>query len=164
MVFNDSRLEHLAHDHDRIRAASHELSALITLDRMATARDQLADFATLLRAHMATEEASVLAALAPVPEFTPSVARLRREHDQMRAALTWAEASPDDPTWSGVVGNLLHQFALHEIEEEEDLFRAAEVVLPFPGDLQAPEPFPASPSDEPAGRPAHFPEASDPCK
>lgn len=134
MLYNDSRLEHLAHDHDRIRALSHELATDITLGRMAEAQARLADFDMLLRAHMAAEEAGLFAALAAEPDFAASLGRLKREHNLMRATLDWAHTSPTDETWSGVVGNLLHQFALHEIEEEEDVFRAAEAVLPFPPD------------------------------
>lgn len=132
MSYDDSRLDDLAHEHSVIRGVSAQVALALGRGDTAAARGRFPEFAAALRQHLEAEELTVLAALEAVPEFAATVAHLKQEHDEMRAALAEAEAAADEPGWARVVGGLLHEFALHETEEEEDVFRAAEVALPLP--------------------------------
>jgi hypothetical protein len=131
MSHNDARLDNLTHDHDEILAWGHDICGLIGEGRIVAARAKFQPYALTLLAHMLTEEQTVFAGLDSEPEFGPSLRRLRSEHHRFREAIAKADLL-QDPEWSDVVLTLLHDFALHETEEEEDLFPAAEVALPYP--------------------------------
>lgn len=164
MISDDPRLGDLASEHDRIRDAGRELAQLIGDGDIAAAQRRFGPFAEVLRNHLAVEEAGVLAALEPVPELSAAVARLRDQHDELRADLARATAATDDEMWAKTVAALLHDFALHEVEEEDDVFRAAEVVLPYPTAVNRAQRFPLAPPDDPASRPRTFPVAATPLK
>jgi Xaa-Pro aminopeptidase len=126
----DPRLVALSDGHDHIRADAALLRGRIGRGDIAGARRRLGAFGADLEAHMLKEEQGVFATLAAMEEFAPTIARLRAEHDWARRALVRAAAEADDRVWVAIVEALLSGFALHELEEEYDLFPAAEVALP----------------------------------
>ena len=132
MTHYDPRLVALSDGHDHIRADAALLRGRIGRGDMAGARRCFEAFGADLEAHMAAEENGIFATLAAMEEFAPTIARLRAEHDQARRALGRAATETDDVVWATIIEALLQGFALHELEEEYDLFPAAEVALPLP--------------------------------
>lgn len=132
MSHNDPRLVALSDGHDHLRASVALLRGRIGRGDIPGARRFLGAFGAELEAHMADEENGVFATLATMEEFAPTIARLRAEHDWARRTLALAAGEQDDGRWTVIVEALLHGFALHELQEEYDLFPAAEVALPLP--------------------------------
>ena len=132
MSHEDPRLVALSDDHDHIRADAALLRGRIGRGDIAGARRCFDAFRADLEAHMGEEENGVFATLAAMEEFGATISRLRAEHDWARRALVRAAAEADDRVWVAIVEALLSGFALHELEEETDLFPAAEVALPLP--------------------------------
>jgi hypothetical protein len=128
----DPRLIELSDGHDHIRADAALLRGRIGRGDCAGARQYFTAFADDLETHMTAEEDGVFATLAAMEEFAPTIARLRAEHDWFRRTLALAAAEQDDGTWAVIVEALLQRFVLHELEEESDLFPAAEAALPLP--------------------------------
>jgi hypothetical protein len=126
----DPRLVALSDGHDHIRADAALLRGRIGRGDIASARRCFDAFSADLEAHMADEENGVFATLATMDAFAPTIARLRAEHDRARRAVIEARAEQDDRVWCATVEALLAGFALHELEEEYDLFPAAELALP----------------------------------
>lgn len=132
MSHQDPRLVALSDGHDHIRADAALLRGRIGRGDIAGARRRFDAFGAALEAHMVEEENGVFATLAAMEEFASTIARLRAEHDWARRTLVRAAAEADDRVWVAIVEALLSGFALHELEEEYDLFPAAEVALPLP--------------------------------
>ena len=132
MSHQDCRLTVLSEGHDHLRADAALIRGRIGRGDFAGARRAFAGFATGLERHMADEENGIFATLWAMEEFAPTVARLRAEHDHARRAVVRAAAESDDRVWAAIVESVMAGYALHELEEEYDLFPAAEVALPLP--------------------------------
>ncbi len=132
MSHDDTRLVALSDGHDHLRADAALIRGRIGKGDIAGARRAFERFGADLEGHMADEEHGIFATLAAMDEFAPTIARLRGEHDRARRAMVRAAAEHDDRVWAAIVESLLAGYALHELEEEYDLFPAAEVALPLP--------------------------------
>ena len=138
MSHDDLRLVALSSGHDHLRADAALVRGRLGKADHAGARRCFERFSAELESHMADEENGVFATLAAMEEFAPTIARLRAEHDRARGAIVRAAAEEDDGAWATIVVSLLQGYALHELEEEYDLFPAAEVALPLPAGLVPP--------------------------
>ncbi len=132
MLQDDPRLVSLSNGHDHLRADAALLRGRIGKQDFAGARLLFVRFSADLERHMSDEEQGIFATLAAMEEFAPTIARLRGEHDQARRAMARASAQSDDVVWAAIVESLLAGYALHELEEEYDLFPAAAMALPLP--------------------------------
>lgn len=124
-----ARLAILSDGHDHLRADAALLRGRIGKGDIAGARRYFERFGADLERHMADEEDGIFATLAAMEEFAPTIDRLRGEHDRARRAIVRAAAEHDDRVWAAIVESLLAAHALHELEEEYDLFPAAGVAL-----------------------------------